>query len=265
MKKNRIFWGIVIISIIMWFHGSMSVEASDKYISSYDAGKDMSVKTENAIFTLKLSKDGNGSGSYDIEIKKGETSKVIVSNICSDFVTNGRIIYYTKHTKPIDGYSWKNTIYCYDIKSGKKIKIISGTDYCVVGCSGKYLYFGTELDYGIAGIRLYALNMKTKKKKHLVDYAAKNIAVSNGKILVSPFSGELCNNAIYIFNNDGSGKKRIDNGCSGTIKNGKIYYYKLNVKNNKYRLFKCSLTGKNKKTVTGWTDEVPEMFRTWEE
>lgn len=248
----------------MCFNGLMIVEASDIYISSYDADESMSVKTKNAIFTLKLSQNENGSGSRrDIEIEKEGTREVIISDIYGDFVTNGKNIYYTKHTKPIDDYSWKNTICCYDIKSGKKTKIISGTDYCVMGCSGKYLYYGAEIDYGIEGVSLYAFNVKTKKKKHLTDFVS-NITVSNGKILTNPFSGELWNFPIYVFNSDGSGKKRIDDGCAGTIKNGKIYYYKADVKNNKYRLYKCSLTGKNKTALTGWTNEIPKMFRTWQ-
>lgn len=88
------------------------------------------------------------------------------------------------------------------------MKITSGTDYRIMGCSKKYLYCGTEIGYGIEGINLYVVNVDTKKKKYLTDNVA-NIVVSGGKILTNHFAGDFGNAPIFIFNVNGYGRKEL--------------------------------------------------------
>ena len=252
--KKKILWCLLVLMFIVGVQISMPSEAAEQYVSS--VAWDTPQKVKGATFVAKRHKVGSRYLSK-IVMKKNGRSTTILSGIEAAFVTNGKVLYYSKQTKQIDSYSWKNTVYCYDIKSKKSKKITSGTNYTVRGCSGAYLYYGQD-NWG-DGVNLYAINIKTKKKKHMVNYVG-SVIVSKGKVMTTTNSGDANNNPICVFDLNGSGKKKVAEGRSAVIKKGKIYYVKINLKTRKCKVYQCSLKGKNKKAVTGWLNRVPSKY-----
>lgn len=251
--KKRIFFGVVLI-ILLGICNYGNSEAAAKYVSS--VAWDTPKKIGNAIFVAKRQKVGTEYMSK-IVMKKNGKNKVLVSKVNAAFVTNGSVLYYSKHEKKISDYTWDNAIYSYSISSGKSKKVTSGKNYTVSGCSGTYLYCGINNEAD--GIDLYAFNLKSKKKKHMTDVVGR-VVVSNEKVLTTTNTGDSGNYPIYVFNLDGSGKKKIANGGYATIKNGKVYYSRFNEKIGKFKMYCCSLKGKNKKPVTGWLDTIPSKY-----
>lgn len=231
-------------------------KAAEKYVSS--VAWDVPQKVGGTTFVAKRQKVGSEYFSKII-MKKNGKSKILVSKVDGAFVTNGSILYYSKYTKKINDYDWNMAIYSYHIQSGKNVKVVSGRNYTVAGCSGKYLYCGCDNEAD--GIELYAVDLKTKKKKYMMDVAG-GVTVLGGRVLVTMNSGAAGNFPMYLFYEDGSGKKKLADGNLASVKNGKIYYYKYNVKNWKIKVYSCSYNGKNKKVLTGWLDEIPEKYLT---
>lgn len=252
--KKKIFWSLLVFTLLLGLQIPKPLEAASKYVSS--VAWDTPKTVNGATFVAKQHKVGSRYLSKIIWTKNGK-STTILSGVEAAFVTNGKVLYYSKPTKKLSAYSWRETIYCYNIKSKKSKKIISGTDYTVCGCSGTYLYCGN--DNGADGVNLYAVNIKTKKKKHMVN-AVGSVAVSNGKVVTTTNSGAIGNYPIYVFNSNGSRKKKIADGCHATIKNGKIYFVRYNYASGKVRVYRCSLKGKNKKAVTGWCSSIPSKY-----
>ena len=93
----------------------------------------------------------------------------------------------------------------------------------------------------------------------MVNYVG-SVIVSKGKVMTTTISGDANNNPICVFDLNGSGKKKVAEGCSAVIKKGKIYYVKINLKTRKCKVYQCSLKGKNKKAVTGWLNRVPSKY-----
>lgn len=252
--KKTILCSLLAVTLLMGLCVSVSVEAADKYVSS--VAWDTPRKANGSTFVAKQHQVGSRYLSKIIRKKNGK-STTLVSGVDAAFVTNGKVLYYSKPTKQINDYSWKNTIYCYDIKTKKSRKIVSGTDYTVRGCSGKYLYCGKDMEAD--GVKLYAVNVKTKKKKHMVD-CVRDVTIYKGKVLTTTNTGAVDNLPIHVFDLNGSGKKKIADGCNAVIKSGKVYYTRYSMKTNKFRVYRCSLNGKNKKAVTGWLDRVPSKY-----
>ena len=44
------------------------------------------------------------------------------------------------------------------------------------------------------------------------------------------------------------------------VQDGSIYYFKVNTSNWKFKVYMCSLTGKNKTVLTDWVDEIPAEY-----
>lgn len=249
---KKIFCGLLAVIVWMGLQAPVPVEAADTYVSSQGWGTPKKIK--GAAFAAE--RMDSGYGSRIIREKNGE-STTILSGVNADFVTNGKILYYSKPIKKINSYSWKNTIYCYNIKTKKSRKIVSGRDYRVCGCSGTYLYCGN--DNGADGVNLFAVNVKTKKKKHMVNTVG-DVMISNGKVVTRTNTGSVGNYPVHVFNLNGSGKKKIADGCHVTVKKGKIYYSRYNMKTNKVRVYRCTLKGTKKKAVTKWLKQVPSKY-----
>lgn len=251
MKK--IFCGLMAAVILTGLQAPVPVKAAGKFVSS--EAWDSPIKVKGVVFTAK--RHQAGPGYTKIIREKDGKSTTILSGVQAAFVTNGEVLFYSKPVEQINSFSWKNTVYCYNIKSKKSRKFVSGRDFVVQGCSGTYLYCGN--DNGADGVNLYAVNVKTKKKKHMVDVVGK-VKVSNGKVLTTTNSGALGNYPIHVFNTNGSGKKKIADGCFATIKKGKVYYTRWNMKTNKFKVYRCSLKGSNKKAVTKWLSHTPSKY-----
>lgn len=253
VMMKKVFCGLMAAVLLIGLQAPVPVEAAGKFVSS--EAWNSPVKVKGAVFTAE--RYPAGPGYSKIIRKKDGKSTTILSGVQSEFATDGDVLFYSKPVKQINSFSWKNTVYCYNIKSKKSRKIVSGRDFVVQGCSGRYLYCGNN-NYA-DGVNLYAVNVKTKKKKHMVDVVGK-VVVSNGKVLTTTNSGAVGNYPIHVFNLNGSGKKKIADGCHATIKKGKVYYSRWNMKTNKFKVYRCSLKGSGKKAVTKWLSRTPSKY-----
>lgn len=250
---KKVFCGLLAVILMIGFQTPQPVEAAGKFVVS--RGLDTPIKVKGASFTAR--RDTGSRNIYSIVREKNGKSTTILSGVEVAFVTNGDILYYSKPIKRIDGYTWRNTIYCYNIKTKKSKKIASGANFGIRECSGKYLYCGNEIM--AAGVNLYAVNVKTKKKRHMVNVVG-SINIANGKVLTTTNAGSIGNDPIHVFNLNGSGKKKIADGCHATIKNGKIYYARWSMKKKRIKVYQCSLKGNHKKAVTKWVKYIPTKY-----
>lgn len=249
-----------ILSVVMAILGFLcigsflqkDVKASSKYVVNYS--ENTTIKKKGISFTAKKVKNN----VYHLIVKKNKKTKTITKKSNCNFLTDGKILYYVNRDKKLPDYQYKNTIYKYNVATGKRTKIISGTDYAVTGCNGSYLYYGK--DEGPDGITLHALNLKTKKKKYMCADVGE-VIVSDKYVATGTQAGDLYNYPIYTFKANGSKKKKVATGVRPLeIKNNKLYYYRVNINNWKVRIYKCSLNGKNKKAVTGWLNKLPDKY-----
>ncbi len=107
--KKKILWCLLVLMFIVGVQISMPSEAAEQYVSS--VAWDTPQKVKGAAFVAKRHKVGSRYLSK-IVMKKNGRNTTILSGIEAAFVTNGKVLYYSKQTKQIDSYSWKNTIYC---------------------------------------------------------------------------------------------------------------------------------------------------------
>ena len=192
-----------------------------------------------------------------------------------DFYTNGKyVIYINKGTtvgEPYvfeDGeeveeiYSYKRTIYRLNVNTGKKQKIISGTNYMIanIDSTGTWVYCGPDESEGID--KLYAVNVKTRKKRYMENYAGLVECASN-RVLVTPAHGDVGNYGITIYKTNGKRIKNISKASFGKIKGKKIYYVSVKIKKARtyYRIYRCNLNGKKEKALTKWKKNVPKKYR----
>ena len=137
-------------------------------------------------------------------------------------------------------------------------KLIAGYGYEPRACSGTYLYCGGCKE-PVEGIKLYALNIKTKKKTYMRKNAG-FVQYKSGKVVASTNTGAVGNFPIYLFNKNGKNRKKIANGATVRIKGKRVYYCVFSASKMKYKVYKCNLKGKGKKAVTGWKSEYPSKY-----
>lgn len=113
-------------------------EAKSKYVSN--RAIDTEQKIGNISFVARQYQVGTSYCCKIIMVDGNKTETMIDMNTTSAFVTNGEILYYVKRGKSVNEYQYKNTIYKYRVKTGEKEKVITGINYTVLGCSGRYLY-----------------------------------------------------------------------------------------------------------------------------
>ena len=234
----------------------VKVEAATPYgFNMVSGGK---VSAGGATFTAIQYKSGD-SYYFKIVMKKNGRKKTLATKAGAEFATNGSILYYVKTGSRTSDYRYRNTIYRYVIKTGKATKVTAGLNYTICGCSGDYLYYG--IDNWADGVKLYALNVKTKKKKYMTDGVGR-VYISGKTVVTSTNSGDVDNYPIHSFQLNGSGKKKIDDGILLKVKNGKIYYCRYRyTSGDRYKVYTCLLNGKNKKAVTGWVSKIPAKYR----
>lgn len=243
---------IVMLTVMACFGISKKSNAADKYLNNSNV--DMP-KTINGIsFVAKRYEE---TDKYEIVMKKNGITKIIAKNTTCDFTTNGKLVYYCKIKKKINSYETKNCIYKYDIKTGKKRKILSGRQYTVRGCSGRYLYCG--IDEVADGIKLYSYDLKQKKKKYMISIVG-SVAVYGNYVVTSTLSGDAGNSPINCFKLNGTGKKKICDGSFLKAEKGKLYYYVVRESDWKNKIYTCSFNGKNKKAITGWIKRIPDKY-----
>jgi hypothetical protein len=252
MRKLKTFAAFFVLALCVAAFSRTTVLAATGYQANEFSNGEVTVGS--TVFKA-VSQDSKNSAYKITMTKDGETTELLKDVEC-EFVTNGKILYYVKKSSKSTSYPYKKVIYKYTISSGKSAKITSGTEYTVCGCSGTYLYYGKQTEEG--GINLYAINVKTKKKVHMVDNAG-GVAVSGKRVVVDTSSGDLGNYPIYSFKVSGKDKKKIVDGRFLKVDGSKIYYAKVS-KDYKQKIYTCSLTGKNKKAVTKWLTEIPSKY-----
>lgn len=247
---------IIMLFMVMVFLGvSKNADAKDKYVTERGVNRNTTIK---GIYVVAKQYEEAGTYKYKIIMKKNGVKKTIAKNTTSDFTTNGKIIYYSAVVKKISSYETKNCIYKYDIKTGKYTKIISGKSYVVSGCSGKYLYCGIDMEAD--GIKLYAYDLKKKRKKYMISGVA-GVLVDGNHVITKEFSAGIPGNyPINVFKLDGSGKKKVCDGNLLKFENNKIYYYVVRESDWKYKVYTCKYNGKQKKAITGWVKKIPKKY-----
>lgn len=246
---------IIMLFMVMAFLGvSKNADAKDKYITERGVNRNTTIK---GISVVAKQYEEAGMYKYKITMKKNGVKKTIAKNTTTDFTTNGKIIYYSVVVKKISSYETKNCIYKYDIKTGKYTKIISGKSYIVCGCSGRYLYCGIDMEAD--GIKLYAYDLKKKRKKYMTSVVA-NVLVDGNHVVTSTNAGDAGNYPINVFKLNGTGKKKVCDGGLLSFENNKIYYYVVRESDWKYKVYTCKYNGKQKKAITGWGKKIPKKY-----
>ncbi len=228
--------------------------SAQKYVSARGEG---SVKVGGVSCQLQQYKKGENYKHRLLMIKNG-VKKVVTSNSECSFVTNGKEIYYTVEGKRVSDYEFENTIYRYDIVSGKKTKIIKGVQYTVCACNGRYLYYGINREAD--GFDVYALNLKNGKKHFMTAGVGSTIVVGKKVFTVGHTAGIPFNTNIYIYKENGTNKKLFLKGETMKIDGNKIKYIIVNKEGTKSKIYSCDLNGKHKKALTGWLTRIPDSY-----
>lgn len=239
-------------------HNTQTGKAAQKYKMGYS---NEPLKIAGRSFQMESNQEENANGYRLVMISHGK-KKVIASNCFYEYLTNGKVIYYVVQGKKVSDYEYRNTIYRYDIASQKKKKIIAGTEYTIRACNGRYLYCGN--DRGAEGVDLYALNLKTGKKKFMTDGVG-TVCLAGKKVVTDTNSGDAGNFPINVFKQNGTGKKLIAMGAGIKIKGNKINYLVIKYDKNeiKQKIYSCDFNGKHKKVLSGWLKTIPESY--WKE
>lgn len=238
--------------------GILLTSAIPALAATYKANQavDTTMTFKNLSFVARQYRVGYDYQYKLLMTKNGKTSTIATRTTCA-FVSNGSVLYYVKRGKsPTQDYSFKNTIYRYLVKTGKKTRLASGKDYTVVQASKNYLYMGN--DENADGVRLYAYNLKTKKKRFMRSTAGK-VCVGKTRVAADTNSGAVGNYPIYTFTLSGTGRIRIANGILLKAKGNQVYYYRYQ-NSGKFRVYRCDWKGKHKKAVTGWVNEIPAEY-----
>ncbi|MBR1743830.1 MAG: hypothetical protein IJ733_18615 [Lachnospiraceae bacterium] len=205
--------------------------------------------------TIKLNSDYE---NYTITTEKKNTKKTVTKKGFPLCVSDGKSLYYAE--KKSNG---KFTIFQADISSGSKKKLVSGVDQ-ILDSSGRYLYYVTRYSYEEHAGKCYALDLQTKKMNYITKSAYIKVIKGN-KILINDYHMEVINIAFYTADLNGSGVKLIDKGFVYKVTKSKIYYFKSKttygtLANAQIKKYSCSLTGANKKAISGWTKKIPSTY-----
>lgn len=166
MKKFILSFIMMLSLALLWNGGGKEVKAaSNSYVCT------SSIKVGNVKYSTKYVKEKKypkqDNMSYEVcnlvQSKKGKKTKTIEKNVLTNFVSNKKVIYYSKIQDKT------NTIYKYNLKTKKKSKVLSAKKVGVFGCSGKYLYYGKyNLGYQNGGMYADIYSCKLKNMNILV-------------------------------------------------------------------------------------------------
>ena len=206
------------------------------------------------------------SGRYTSRVVKEEAGirTVIATDTGASILTNGRYLFYSSYVgETYDSYGEKlnkYALYRRDLKTGKETKIAVDAELAARACSGTYLYISITRAFPY-DTDLYALNLKTKKKRFMTHNVGQ-VAYKSGRVITKGISGDASNTPLCTYSKNGTGKKTITKALSFALKGNKIYYtvVKYSSGSVSYRTYTCSLAGKSKKAITGWEAAYPSRF-----
>ena len=243
--------------------------ASYKTCTYIGSGSTSVYKAKVGKVTFKTSgtySSANGGTIYKLTMTKGGKTKTLAKKVDGVFTTNGKYVYYAKRgarvTSDTSSMEWlwnhrKNTIYRLNVKTGAKKKIVSGVNIVPRGALGKYLYYGKYPSAASDTQTLYAMNMKTKKKRALAGVSYDGIC--NGRVICHNWTNAGGGMPLYSYKKGGTGKILIASNMCGTSGMVKIRGKKLTyvaTDNTNYRTYRCTAKGKNKKALCGWTSSL---------
>ena len=257
--KKFILSCIIVFSLILLWNGNNGVKevkaASDSYIctSNIKIGE-VEYVTKYVYEKIYQNQDNM---YYDVcnlvQCENGKTM-IIEKNVLAKFVSNGKLIYYSKIQEKT------NVIYKYDLRTKKKEKILSGKKVGVLGCSGKYLYYGKyNLGYHNSGMYadVYSCQLKNKKKMHM----AENIGwvkYYKGRVLLLGGKSDVSNSNVFLCKENGKKIRKLSESFGCVFKSKKIYCMICRYNGNygtEFKVVRYSLDGKKEKTVVKWTKD----------
>ena len=265
MRKEEIKLNIVkvemIIACFFMIFVSNTVFA-EKYDLSYQAVY-VNKRYDSKGRIIQLNSKNNQYYGYSLIVKNKSTGvKKVFNNAAPHVFTNGNKVYYCIKNK---SGSNKVSIKCYQFNTGKNRTVTGGEIDDIFGINGKYIYY-TKNVQASRGNKLIRYEIETGKTKCVTDVAAfkdeavYNMKYGNKKYLIYDTSSDVSNLSIYIMNIDGTGIKKITTGLGAGIRNGKVYYYKI--EDGSYSIYCCDFDGKNKKYLESFEGyyDIPEEY-----
>lgn len=238
-------------------------QPQDAQAASYKAnmGTGAKLKVGGSAFETISYQDSRGWYVCKIVMTKGGSEKTLAYGTESEFVTNGKYLFYSKVTGLADSaaYEYKTTIYRMKISDGTEKKLVSGANWVARASSGTWLYCGKN--YGADGVNLYALNVKTKKKRHMVNHTG-TVIYKSGHVVTRANTGDLSNAPMHVFKKNGTGKKKIAEGLGISIRGKKINYVRCKYVSTgvRFKAYSCTFKVKKKKALTGWIKKYPAKY-----
>ena len=190
--------------------------------------------------------------------------KTLVRNADDCFVVNDHFLFYAKRIGKPNAYGlYKQAIYRLDMNSGKSKKLVSGPDYVPFACSGKYLYCGRKFSSINKGT-LYVVKAKNGKTVRKLGNHLTETKYSGGRVLAIKTRMQVGNYPVYSFAKNGKDKKKIAKAMYFSVKGKTVYYAKYRsggYLKPEYRIYSCTVKGKSKKALTGWTSDRSVLER----
>ena len=118
------------------------------------------------------------------------------------------------------------------------------------------------------GVNLYAMNVSTLSKVHMVGGVG-SAQYANGHVVTTSITGSAGNYPVYTFKENGTGKVKVANAFWALFRGNYLYFTKFRYKDgngrfvSQYRVYRSDYSGKSPKAVTGWVsyNEIPRKYR----
>ena len=144
------------------------------------------------------------------------------------------------------------------VDTGKKTRIARGVNLAAFACNGTYLYYGAHASETEYPSTLYVKHLASGKTKLIGKGISGSVCCTGKKLYASTPSMNGPARVTYSFNLNGSGKKVVArNAYLLKPTNSSIVLVYSNASNPpKYRAYLCSINGKKKKALSGWTTDL---------
>ena len=263
VRTCAIFAAIAAVALMLAFAMPVKAHAATYKASSYSSQDCYTVKVAGAQFVAegtRTSYDGYNTTTCEITMEKDGRIRTLATGAAGYFITNGKYLYYAKRGASVGDEGsmerlWdhrKHTIYRLNINTGAKKKIVSGVNVVPRGAKGSYLYYGKTSSAASDAGSLYALNLKTGKKRSLKGATFVGLC---GTHVITRIHSNAGGAPLYTYKANGTGRKLIAKyAVSAKVKGSKVIY--VEKPKYEYRKMQCSATGKNKKALTGWQSSM---------
>ena len=159
----------IILLTVLFASGKQTDAASYKRLCPYTGQG--SIKIGKNKYVIQNDSDSG----YSVYLVKGLIKTRLLSNISNMAVTDGNYIYYVVTSTENGISAGTSVMYRYTISTGKKKKLFKQTlcdnvlEYGAAPCYAykKYLYYGSQSQYGDKLWSLYVFNTKTCKSRRI--------------------------------------------------------------------------------------------------